>query len=209
MAKRLLIGHRITGQLGVVTDTRYVRCYWPKLDRPTRLFVEGSAGIEVLGSARNVWFPDDTVWLDYHPDALYPAEMAVKAAFPNLIGLINLTDEQAVIWQAAYDAAVATFPPTHTIHSSPRDVLFLRHKELISPLDKKPVFEEYVSEVTTQQAMDIVDGKIDPATEKLTQDFRKVTDQHPSVDASVKVYAVDGKEVLSEKPAKDAKATKL
>lgn len=26
----LLIGHRITGPLGVVTDTRYVRCYWPR-----------------------------------------------------------------------------------------------------------------------------------------------------------------------------------
>lgn len=190
---RILIGHRITGPLGVVTDTRFVRCYWPRLDKPTRLFDEGSKGIEVLGSARNVWFPDDTVWLDYYPDALYPAEQAVLKAFPRLRGLVNLTDEQAAIWQEAYDAAVATFPPTHAVHSSPRDVLFLSHK------DGEQV---YVAEVTTQQAMDIVDGKLDPAAQKLALEFRKGGDPHPDVDPTVKVYAVsiaDGKEVIAEK----------
>lgn len=202
----LRVGHRITGPLGIVTDTRFVRCYWPKLDEPTRLFSDGSKGIEVLGSARNVWFPDDTVWLDYYPDALYPAELAVRAAFPNNLVMVNLTDEQAAIWQAAYDAAVVTFPATHAVHSTPRDCLFLRHKELISLLGQKPDFQEYVSEVTTQQAMDIADGKIDPASEKLTLEFRKIEDSHPDVDPAVKVYAVaieNGKEVLSEKPKDD------
>ena len=195
---RILIGHRITGPLGVVTDTRFVRCFWPALDQPTKLFDEGSKGIEVLGSARNVWFPDDTVWLDYFPDALYPAEMAVKAAFPRLAGMVNLTDEQALIWQAAYDDAAKTFPPTHAVHSSPRDCLFLRHK------DGEQV---YVSEVTTEQALDIVDGRIDPAEQKLEQEFRKGEDPHPSVDPTVKVYeisVVDGKEVIAEKPAEIA-----
>lgn len=156
--KRLLIGHRISGPLGVVTDTRFVRCYWPKLDQPTRLFAEGSKGIEVLGSARNVWFPDDTKWLDYYPDALYPAELAVLKAF-RMRALINLTDEQAAIWQAAYDAAVATFPKTHAIHSSPRHCLFVRRRQLINAAAAKPIYEEQVCEVTPQQAMDIVAGK--------------------------------------------------
>ena len=191
---RILIGHRITGPLGVVTDTRFVRCFWPALDQPTKLFDDGSSGIEVLGSARNVWFPDDTVWLDYFPDALYPAEQAVLKAFPKMRGLVNLTDEQAAIWQTAYDDAVKTFPPTHAVHSSPRDCLFLRHKD---------GDQVYVSEVTTAQALDIVDGRIDPASEKLTQEFRKREDPHPSVDPSVKVYeivVVDGKEVIAERP---------
>lgn len=195
--------------MGVVTNTRFVRCYWPKLDRPTRLFAEGSRGIEVLGSARNVWFPDDTVWLDYFPDAFYPAERAVLGAFQNLRGLVNLTEAQAAIWQEAYDAAVATFPPTHAVHSSPRDCLFLRHKNLISPPDKKPVFEEYVSEVTTQQALDIVDGTLDPAAHKQSCDFRKIGDSHPSVDPAVKIFVVeivDGKEVISEKAVVEGSA---
>lgn len=203
---RLLIGHRITGPLGVVTDTRFIRCYWPELNKPTRLFAEGSKGIEVLGSARNVWFPDDTVWLDYYPDALYPAEQAVKAAFPNLLGMVNLTDEQAAIWQAAYDAAVATFPPTHAVHSSPRDCLFLKHGDNVAEIGMKPVLQYYVSELTTQQAMDIVDGNLDPDAEKLAMTFRKIEDSHPDVDPSVKVYeiaVVDGKEVVAEKPKED------
>ena len=116
------------------------------------------------------------------------------AAFPRLAGLVNLTDEQAAIWQSAYDDAVKTFPPTHAVHSSPRDCLFLKHK------DGEQV---YVSEVTTAQALDIVDGNIDPASEKLTQEFRKIEDPHPSIDPNVKVYEIsieDGKEVIGEKP---------
>ena len=57
------------GSMGVVTDTRYVRCFWPKLDRPTPLFAAGSSGIEVEGppTPRNVVFPPDTKFLDRKP----------------------------------------------------------------------------------------------------------------------------------------------
>lgn len=53
------------GSMGVVTDTRFVRCFWPRLDRPTMLFAEGSSGLEVQGppTPRNVVFPPDTVFL--------------------------------------------------------------------------------------------------------------------------------------------------
>lgn len=53
------------GALGVVKDVRFVRCLWPRLDRPTALFAEGSSGIEVMGppTPRNVVFPPDTVFL--------------------------------------------------------------------------------------------------------------------------------------------------
>jgi len=53
------------GSMGVVTDTRYVGCYWPRLDEPVALFAAGSSGIEVQGppTPRNVIFPSGTVFL--------------------------------------------------------------------------------------------------------------------------------------------------
>ena len=53
------------GSMGVVKNTRYVRCHWPRLNQPTALFADGSSGIEVQGppTPRNVVFPDDTVFL--------------------------------------------------------------------------------------------------------------------------------------------------
>jgi hypothetical protein len=70
MAQHEINAHRlkvagVVGSMGVVKDTRYVRCFWPRLDQPTALFAEGSSGIEVEGppTPRNVIFPPDTVFL--------------------------------------------------------------------------------------------------------------------------------------------------
>lgn len=54
------------GSMGVVNDTRYIRCFWPPLDEPTALFAKGSSGIEVQGppTPRNVVFPEDTLALN-------------------------------------------------------------------------------------------------------------------------------------------------
>lgn len=54
------------GSMGVVTNTRYIRCFWPVPSRPTRLFAEGSSGIEVEGppTPRNIIFPPGTVFLN-------------------------------------------------------------------------------------------------------------------------------------------------
>lgn len=67
---KVIIGTNLTtftkpGSMGVVNDTRYVRCYWPSLDNPVALFAEGSSGIEVQGppTPRNVVFPEGTVFL--------------------------------------------------------------------------------------------------------------------------------------------------
>ena len=60
-----LRAHAAPGSMGVVTNTRYVMCYWPSLDEPVALFADGSAGIEVQGppTPRNVLFPPDTLFL--------------------------------------------------------------------------------------------------------------------------------------------------
>lgn len=62
------------GSLGVVADTTYVRCFWPRLDRPTELFAAGSSGIQVEGppTPRNVVFPAGTVFLGgTRPDCMF------------------------------------------------------------------------------------------------------------------------------------------
>jgi hypothetical protein len=54
------------GSLGVVKDTRYIRCFWPLNDLPFNPFAEGSEGIEVQGppTPRNILFPPGTRFLN-------------------------------------------------------------------------------------------------------------------------------------------------
>ena len=180
-------GFTAPGSAGVVTDKLFVNCYWPKLDRPTRIFAAGSSGIKVMGTTpRNVWFPDDVEFMTYYPDALYPAEQAVKAAFPfKRIGLVNLSPAEAQVWWYAYNAAVKSFPATHTVIQTKRDCNYLRHREEKSrhsatlkedAIDAggnilhagatitKIEYEEYVAELTPKESVDLVDGKVAETT---------------------------------------------
>lgn len=52
--------------MGIQVDVIYRRCFWPVLPRPTRLFAQGSSGIEVEGppTPRNIIFPPGTVFLN-------------------------------------------------------------------------------------------------------------------------------------------------
>lgn len=54
------------GSLGVVKDTRYIRCFWHGSDTPFSPFAEGSSGIEVEGppTPRNILFPPGTKFLN-------------------------------------------------------------------------------------------------------------------------------------------------
>lgn len=201
-----LQGFTSPGSAGVVTDTLFVNCYWPKLDRPTRIFAPGSSGIRVMGTTpRNVWFPDDVIFESYYPDALYPAEQAVKAAFPfKRTGMVNLSPAEAQVWWDAYNAAVASFPPTHTVLQTPRNTNFLRHKQEISrrtialkedSVDAagnilhagsritKVKYEEYIAELTPKEAVDLVDAKVDEASLRATKEFMKLSD--PTVKLAV------------------------
>lgn len=51
--------------MGKVYDIVYIKCKWPNFDKPTWLFSEDSGRIQVQGppTARNILFPDDTVFL--------------------------------------------------------------------------------------------------------------------------------------------------
>lgn len=194
--------------MGVVNNARFINCFWPKLDQPTKIFAEGSSGIEVMGTTpRNVWFPDDVQFLPFYPDALYPAEQAVLRASPLRRGLVNLTQEEAQIWQSAYDEAVKSFPPTHAIYATPRDVNFLRHYEEKSRVVKvladdsvqvfpdgteiriakgaqitKINYEEFVAPLSPKECGDLVDGKADAATLKTGKSFVSVVDGRPLVE---------------------------
>lgn len=168
MAKTIITGANLRtftapGSMGVVNDIRYICCVWPKLDKPTALFAPGSSGIRVLsiGPARNVVFPDDTVFEEIALDALYPAELAVKQAFPNIAGLKNLTPEQSAIWIAAYDTAAAALPPTATKLTTP-EAHFLR--EIVAD---KPA----VAMLTKQEAVDLCKGIVDEVALKSGKEF--------------------------------------
>lgn len=152
------------GSLGIVTDTLFIGCYWPKLDGPTSLFDAGSSGIAVMyGVPRNVLFPEGTEFREYLADAIYPAEQAVMAMSPGRRGLVNLTDEEAAAWLAAYEKAAAELPPTAARHPTRHDCFFLRNRVEKSrrwvPLNneaggriQKIEYDEFVAEVPAEHA---------------------------------------------------------
>lgn len=161
-----IIGARLqrfatAGALGVVTDTRYVHCFWPHLDRPVALFAAGSSGIEVMGppTPRNVVFPADTVFLEYLPDAMAVAQTAVTSAFPEKRGLINLTEEQIAVWQNAYDAHVAVLPRTAARVTTAKRFL------LRDPDGAR-------AEITEVEATDLIAGRVAEAALRATKQFR-------------------------------------
>lgn len=205
-----LQGFAAPGSMGVVKDMTFVNCYWPKLDRPTRIFAAGSSGIKVMGTTpRNVWFPDDVEFLTYYPDALYPAEQAVKAAFPfKRIGLVNLSPAEAQVWVDAYNTAVASFPPTHTVLQTARNTNFLRHKEEVSrrtvTLAKDSIdaagnilhagaqitkieYEEYVAELSPQESADLVDRKLNEVMLRSAKEFVKISDPTSKLVSAEKI----------------------
>lgn len=64
--KENFFAFKTPGSMGVVKDTHFKMCYWPRLEEPTSLFMPGSAGLIVQGppTPRNVVFPPDTVFLN-------------------------------------------------------------------------------------------------------------------------------------------------
>jgi hypothetical protein len=180
------------GSMGVVKDTTFIRCYWPFLMQPTALFAPGSSGLQVMGSPtpRNVVFPPDTVFLDFYPDALYPAEQAVWAAFParSPRAVVEFSDAEAQVYLAAYDKAVASFPPTHSIHPTRPDCHFLLKTQVVAN-PAKPDF--FVTELAPQEVDDLITGKVAAADLSATKDFNHVS--APPDEPDTIVYQVDPK----------------
>jgi hypothetical protein len=144
IAYRRLQAHDQPGSMGVVTNARYINCYWPALYEPAVLFAPGSSGISVLGrTPRNVLFPAGTVFQNWFPDAIRPAELAV-ARWP----LIDLADAETATWVGAYADAVAALPLTATMIATAEVFLvtgtFARRRWLL--------------ELTRQLAADLVAG---------------------------------------------------
>lgn len=163
-----IVGHVFTdkieaGSMGVVTNTRYIRCIWPRLDKPVSLFAEGSLGITILstGPARNVVFPDDTIFEECVLDAIYPAEKAVKDAFPNIIGIKNLTPQQSELWVNSYNSVVNSLPQTATKLVTPECYYF---KEVLSN-------KTCVAMLTKQEASDLCKGLVNEETLKSSKEF--------------------------------------
>lgn len=174
------------GSMGIAADMRYIMCLWPMLDTPVALFAEGSSGIKVLGSSRNIVFPRDTEFQDYYPDALYPAELAVKR-IGRLFKLVDLNEKEIQVWLKAYDDAVASFPSTHAIHSSVSDCFFLVERVVENAAMAKPNFIRYVAELSAKETDDLVTGKVQEQALKTAKSFKNASTGEILVKVSAEV----------------------
>ncbi len=164
--RRFVVGARLSasiepGSLGIVTQTTFVRCYWPTLDEPAELFAEGSAGIEVMGppTPRNVVFPADTVFVDYLPDAQSAAEIALRTAFPGR-HLVELTPAEVDLYMRAYRQYEAT-APSHAARVATRPDCYLLGRRInIAAEGEKPVLERWISEITAAEALALCRGQM-------------------------------------------------
>lgn len=192
-----LIGHRLQrftepGSLGLVRDTAYWLCHWPQLDRPTALFADGSGAIRVYGppTPRNVVFPPDTEFPPVAFDALYPAEQAVLATGRRR-GVVNLDDELAAIWLAAYEQAAAALPPHAAREPTLSGCHFLRHREVTerkvvgrSGLETKQDVEQFVATLSVDEVADLIAGKVDEAELRAAKVFVSVADSARTMDGA-------------------------
>lgn len=182
----VLVGARLQqyaklGALGPVIDTIYVDAYWPKLDAPTPIFTKDSAGIQVMGrTPSNVQFPAGTKFLDYVPDALYPAELAVQKAAGKSIPIVNLSPELSQVWWNAYQAAAAQIlkeNPNATVTPTNSDCHFT---VTVQPVTKTE------TQVVTKANVEVEPGVFaDVAYEKEVQTVvqESVATQVPATDA--------------------------
>jgi hypothetical protein len=182
-----LRGFTVPGSLGIHNDARFICCFWPHLDRPTRLFAAGSSGIRVMGQCRNVVFPDGVVFDRIVPDALYPAELAVRAMSPNRAGLVNLNDAEAAAWLAAYDDAVSKLPPTRAVHETNGTAMLLRHKHQGA---------DYVALLSMPESLDLCDGKIEIGSLAEAKTFSKAADPLVTLDGSLLADEIRAKDAL-------------
>ena len=177
----VILGRRLydfaaTGSMGVVNDVQFIRCFWPRLAEPTRIFAPGSSGLIVQGppTPRNVVFPDDTVFPDVSTDAENIAIDVFKAAGRGR-GYVSNDPAQLQAYLDSYESEKAKLPVTATKIRCRSDCQFLVHNELISAEDEKPSFDRYVSELTMQEATDFCDGKIDRAVLNVTHDYLPIS----------------------------------
>lgn len=148
--------HGEPGAMGVVKDTRYIRCFWPHLKAPTKLFAEGSSGIEVMGppTPRNVVFPPDTVFLDRVPDSERTAEEAVRAVAGPHRKIINLLDD---LGDTYWDALQAEAPKVAARHPTNGEAFHL--EETGEPTEREPKGARFVAPLTKKEADDLVEGR--------------------------------------------------
>lgn len=193
----VVIGKRLydwdgPGKAGVVTDTHFIRCFWPRLTEPTRIFAPGSSGLIVQGppTPRNVVFPDDTVFPDIVTDAEGVAWEAFLGAGAGR-GYVAAKPEQVAAYMQTYDSERKKLPPTAAKIRCRDDCCFLVHDEEIGRTGNgKPILERYVAEVSKQEAHDLCDGKVSRDELHTRKDFCRITDN--PMKPSTSLYRVEG-----------------
>ncbi len=163
---RRLYGWDGEGKAGVVKDTIFVRCFWPRLDEPAMIFAAGSSGLKVLGppTPRNVVFPEGTQFLMGCSTAKARAEAAVRE-LGHKGPIINLPPKLAEAYWAEYEKCLKAKPGTiPTRH----DCFFLRHN-----VSRK---EKYISELTEREAKDLCEKRKTRAQLEAGREFHDIED---------------------------------
>ena len=130
------------GAMGLVNGARYIKCFWPVLDRPVMLFAPGSSGIEVMGppTPRNVVFPPDTVFLERNAEADFAAERAALGGRK----MINLNEADVISYMSAYAAKAIEFAGASKLPT---------RADCFSVSEGKAIYE-----ITPKQKDDLLDG---------------------------------------------------
>lgn len=185
----VFIGRRLydwdgPGKAGVVTNVHFIRCFWPRLTEPTRIFAEGSGGIIVQGppTPRNVVFPDDTVFPDVVADAESAAWEAFKASASGR-GYVSPNPAQVQAYLQTYESERKKSPLTATKTRCRSDCCFLVHDVLGTK-------ERYVAEVSLREARDYCDGTITREELNADRDYCRVADNPQSTGTTL--YRVEG-----------------
>jgi hypothetical protein len=162
----ILIGQRLSGfttpgSMGVVRDTTFIRCYWPTLTEPMKLFAPGSNQISVIGppTPRNIVFPGGTQFPNYLPDAHAAGVAAIEALGRRIV---NLSPEEVAIYMAAHDAVAAELPVTATRVTARSDRMFLVNLNNGNRL---------IADLTMNEAISLCDGLVTRAALALGKVF--------------------------------------
>lgn len=127
MAKTNRIGERLyefdkAGALGVVTDTLFKNCFWPRSASPFNPFAQGSSGIEVEGppTPRNIIFPDDTRFLNGTRGDCFFQETVVVKDVTRAVVLTKIKPVDGVDREITYKKDVTVQEPVKEIVEVPK-----------------------------------------------------------------------------------------
>lgn len=127
MAETEIIGKRLyefdtEGSMGVVKNTAFRRCFWPRTDVPLNPFAEGSAGIEVEGppTPRNIIFPGGTIFVGNTRGDCFFQKTVVVEDVAKAVVVTEVKPVDGVDREITYEKVVVVSEPVTKIVEIPK-----------------------------------------------------------------------------------------